>query len=114
MPTSSPQSRSSNAARKTLLARRTSVLKLHDHNETDGQALRADEKNSAEQALAEEIADVLVRLSERERGVVLEIDEALTRLDAGTWGLCEVCKEPIGKPRLTAMPEARRCLDCAG
>lgn len=113
MPSSNPQARSADAARKNLLARRASVLKLQDHNETDSQALRSDEKDSREQALTEEIADVLVRLSERERGVVLEIDEALARLAAGTWGVCEVCKAPIGKPRLKAMPEARRCLTCA-
>lgn len=41
-----------------------------------------------------------------------EIDRALARIDAGTYGLCEVCGQPIGAPRLTALPTATRCIRC--
>jgi DnaK suppressor protein len=37
----------------------------------------------------------------------------LTRLDAGTYGTCEVCGEPIGTARLEARPAARTCINCA-
>lgn len=40
-----------------------------------------------------------------------EIDAALSRVDAGTYGVCEVCGRPIGDGRLEAMPAARYCLD---
>lgn len=40
-----------------------------------------------------------------------EIDAAVARLDAGSYGLCEVCGRPIGDARLEAMPAARYCLD---
>jgi RNA polymerase-binding transcription factor DksA len=41
-----------------------------------------------------------------------DIDAALARLDAGTYGRCEVCGEPIAPARLTARPEARTCVAC--
>jgi DnaK suppressor protein len=42
-----------------------------------------------------------------------DVDDALSRLDRGTYGLCERCGNPISEARLEAMPTARRCLDCA-
>ena len=42
-----------------------------------------------------------------------DVDDALGRLDDGTYGLCERCGKPISEARLEAMPTARRCLDCA-
>ena len=40
-----------------------------------------------------------------------EIDAAMGRLDAGTYGICEQCRQPIGEGRLEAMPAARYCVD---
>lgn len=37
---------------------------------------------------------------------------ALRRMDAGTFGICEACAEPIGKKRLDAMPWAAKCYAC--
>lgn len=42
-----------------------------------------------------------------------EIDAALERMDAGTWGRCETCGGAIGRGRLRALPEARHCLTCS-
>ena len=42
-----------------------------------------------------------------------ELQHALERMEAGTWGQCEHCHRAIGHNRLRALPEARRCLDCA-
>jgi DnaK suppressor protein len=39
-----------------------------------------------------------------------QIDAALARLDAGTYGTCEVCGGPIGAARLEARPAARTCI----
>jgi DnaK suppressor protein len=44
---------------------------------------------------------------------LLEIDAAIRRLDAGTYGVCEGCGEPIGEGRLGARPVARSCIRCA-
>ena len=40
-----------------------------------------------------------------------EMEDALRKLDDGTYGICEVCGNPIGKERLQAVPTARSCLD---
>jgi len=42
-----------------------------------------------------------------------EVEDALAKLDAGTYGTCERCGGPIGEARLEAMPAARRCITCA-
>ena len=42
-----------------------------------------------------------------------ETEDALAKFDAGTYGRCESCGEPIGEARLEAMPAARLCMSCA-
>jgi RNA polymerase-binding transcription factor DksA len=43
-----------------------------------------------------------------------EIGAALARLEAGRYGTCEVCHEPIPGGRLEALPAARTCVGCTG
>lgn len=43
---------------------------------------------------------------------VAEIDAALSRVDAGTYGTCEACGKPIPEARLEAIPEATLCVAC--
>jgi len=47
------------------------------------------------------------------RGHLADVDAAVERLDAGTYGVCEGCGSPIGEPRLEARPVARTCIRCA-
>jgi RNA polymerase-binding transcription factor DksA len=42
-----------------------------------------------------------------------DVDDALAKLDAGTYGACESCGTTIPEARLEAMPSARLCIDCA-
>jgi DnaK suppressor protein len=42
-----------------------------------------------------------------------DVDHALAKLDAETFGSCEECGRPIGEARLEAMPAARLCIECA-
>lgn len=42
-----------------------------------------------------------------------EVDSALAKFDAGTYGVCEGCGEQIAMARLEAKPAARFCIDCA-
>jgi RNA polymerase-binding transcription factor DksA len=42
-----------------------------------------------------------------------EHEDALAKFDAGTYGSCESCGEPISEARLDAMPAARLCITCA-
>jgi DnaK suppressor protein len=51
-------------------------------------------------------------LSDRERVKIKQIDDALERLDDGTYGVCESCGLEIAEERLQAMPFTRLCRDC--
>lgn len=44
---------------------------------------------------------------------VKEIEHALMKVDDGSYGVCEVCGQPIGPERLEARPIARTCIRCA-
>ncbi|WP_329130817.1 TraR/DksA family transcriptional regulator [Streptomyces sp. NBC_01476] len=50
-------------------------------------------------------------LAANTRETLSQADHALQRLDEGTYGLCEVCGNPIGKARMQAFPRAVLCLD---
>ena len=52
-------------------------------------------------------------LIENEQAIVEEINEALDRLQRGTFGKCEECGGVIAKPRLQALPYAKYCIECA-
>jgi len=42
-----------------------------------------------------------------------DVEDALAKLDAGTYGQCEDCGSTIAAPRLEAVPAARYCITCA-
>ena len=52
-------------------------------------------------------------LLESERALLAEIDEALERMENGTYGVCQGTGQPIGYPRLRARPWAKYCIDYA-
>lgn len=51
-----------------------------------------------------------MQFAENHRELLQQNERALARLDAGTYGICEVCGGPIGKARLQAFPRATLCL----
>ena len=53
-----------------------------------------------------------LQLSALARAAVDEIDRALAKMDAGTYGVCERCGNPIPKARLKALPYAALCVAC--
>ena len=52
------------------------------------------------------------RLRGREKSLLSKLDLALKKIDDGTFGVCEICEEPIGKKRLEARPETTLCIKC--
>jgi RNA polymerase-binding transcription factor len=59
--------------------------------------------------LEQEIDDTLEENAEHVLG---EIDDALARIDAGTYGKCLTCGNQISAERLDAIPYATQCIDC--
>ena len=52
------------------------------------------------------------RLRGREKSLLAKLDLALKKIEDGTFGVCEICEEPIGKKRLEARPETTLCIKC--
>ena len=85
--------------------------------ETDGQPNDARREGSPfgkREEEAEESLAIEKRLAMEKRvgGTLAEIEQALRKLDAGTYGLCDICGKPISADRLEALPQASLCLDC--
>jgi DnaK suppressor protein len=72
----------------------------YDQNFADSSQVTA-ERGEAE-ALAKQLNETLA-----------DVEHALAKIDAGTYGMCESCGQPIAPARLEAKPAARLCMDCA-
>ena len=57
-------------------------------------------------------AEIGYELVDHRAHILTEIDQALKKLDEGTYGRCEMCEEPIPPARLQALPFAIRCTRC--
>jgi DnaK suppressor protein len=53
-----------------------------------------------------------IRMRERERKLIVKMRETIERIDAGDYGICEECGEPIGVKRLMARPVTTYCIEC--
>jgi DnaK suppressor protein len=53
-----------------------------------------------------------IAILEKESETLRNIDEAITRLEVGTYGVCDGCDEPIADQRMQVLPFADRCVDC--
>lgn len=69
----------------------------------------------------DDLADAGSKAFEREQGMYLagqlaetleQVQRAIARVDAGTYGVCETCGGPIGRLRLEVFPRATQCMSC--
>jgi DnaK suppressor protein len=68
--------------------------------------------DAAESSDADIQEDIELALIQMKAETLSKIDEALARLEKGTFGLCTECGEEISERRLRALPFALRCKDC--
>lgn len=99
--------------RKILLEQ----LREHDDNVREDQADAleiADDgvKDSLDMSMQDVNQEIALRLGERESQMVADIDQALLRIEEGTYGVCIECGKPIDERRLEAMPTARYDAAC--
>ncbi|MGE0644900.1 MAG: RNA polymerase-binding protein DksA [Nitrospira sp.] len=66
----------------------------------------------SDQASAEVDQNFSMRIRDRERKLLKKIDEALGRMDADTYGKCELCGGEIPYKRLKARPVTTLCIEC--
>jgi DnaK suppressor protein len=102
---------------KMLLGKRQEIMK--EIEESLGQSLTEDQQRRLESA--RDVGDQALMDLERELGISLmemrnrrrqSIDEALTRLHEGTYGICAECGVEISEKRLQAVPFAKLCVEC--
>jgi len=65
-----------------------------------------------DQANADAEAELQIHLHRTDGRLARAIEAALARIKHGTYGVCEVCKQPISAARLEAVPWTRRCREC--
>ena len=65
-----------------------------------------------DRASLESERNLTLRIRDRERQLRNKIEDALARIDEGTFGNCEVCGGPISDHRLEARPVTTLCIDC--
>ncbi len=92
--------------RKVVLERARQML-------SEGMVLDENElPDEMDLASSEYIQSFEFRLRGREKSLLSKLDLALKKIDDGTFGICEICDEPIGKKRLEARPETSLCIKC--
>lgn len=107
-------------ARALLERERERLQALRDSDEV-AEARQTDRESSSEitnfdQHHADHASDLFERekelsIAEHAEHGLAEVEAAFTRLEAGTYGTCEVGGEPIADERLEAVPAARRCAE---
>ena len=104
-----------NELRKMLEERRRELMnevqgKMRDVRALDGKDREVlDQGESSEVDIQEDIEFALIQMKSE---TLNKINEALRRLDEGTYGNCFECSEEIAQARLRALPFAVRCKDC--
>jgi len=107
---------------KKLLVERRQML-VGDVNRMEDEALRKSRQNASGDlsSMPFHMADIgtdnyeqefTLGLIENEEDELRDIDEALEKIEEGTYGTCEACECKIKKARLRAMPHARNCIKC--
>jgi DnaK suppressor protein len=99
--------------RETLQQKRIRLLIEARRTLDNEMVIESDERlDEVDQASSEYMQAFSFRLRGRERFLMDKIDHALRKIDAGEYGICEECEEPISLPRLLARPEAQLCIQC--
>lgn len=98
------------AARASLLAERERLrAELAEEIESPGQMTYGSQAAAATHVF-EQQRDLALR--ERAQQHLAQVEAALGRLDAGTWGTCRRCGNAVAEARLEALPWAAYCIDC--
>lgn len=69
-------------------------------------------RDQADLATIAELREAMLALSKAEREQIREIDEAIARIEDGTYGTCNECGNAIPEKRLKALPHATLCVEC--
>lgn len=94
------------------LTQRTEKVREDQANALEYIAADDGVKDSVDMSLSDHNQELAFRLGERDSQMVADIDQALLRIDEGSYGTCARCGKPIDERRLEAMPTARYDAQC--
>ena len=101
------------ALRQRLQSQRDEILNMYKQDLRAGQESADDgTEDIVDRANNAYNRELMFSLSDAERNTLLQIENALRRMDEGTYGRCSNCGQNIALPRLEALPWARFCVDC--
>lgn len=107
------QDRKLERSRQALLDHRREILDLLENDRKAGQEAGVqDVDDIVDRANSSYSREFLFSLTGGESEQLRLIEEALSRIEEGTYGVCQNCGQAIGEPRLKAVPWARYCVDC--
>ncbi|HST52121.1 MAG TPA: TraR/DksA family transcriptional regulator [Pyrinomonadaceae bacterium] len=94
------------------LGQRTQLARENQSDALDSAGADDGAKDVADQSVKDVNQEIEYRLSERESQLIADIDQALMRIDEGTYGVCVRCGKEIPERRLEALPTARYDAEC--
>lgn len=98
--------------KKLLLEKQREVTPARSDAQPWLPAAGGGEGDLVDQANADAEAELLIRVHQTDGRLIRAIEEALARIRRGTYGECTVCKKPISKVRLEAVPWTHLCREC--
>jgi DnaK suppressor protein len=102
-----------NRFRKSLLEEKQRILNNSKNTVQNDLVLSQDDlADETDLTVSEMNQNLMFRLRDRERQLLSKIDQALARMDDGSFGTCEDCEEPIEPRRLEARPVSTLCIAC--
>lgn len=75
-------------------------------------AAYSNEADPLDRATEEQARNNQLRMRDRESRLIAKIRKCLQSMDDGSYGICEICEEPIGIARLKARPVTSYCITC--
>jgi RNA polymerase-binding transcription factor len=98
---------------RKLLDERRQELMIEASRTVDGMGENREQfPDPTDRASLEGNRNLTLRIRDRERKLISKIDEALGRIEDGSYGKCEECAQDIGIERLRARPVTTLCIDC--
>ena len=99
--------------RRLLLEKKSSLSRdLAKTRNAEEETIEESTQDIADKAVSSYTREFLYSLSDTDRNTLVRIDQALERIDDGTYGNCMNCGQAMAEKRLTAVPWTPHCVDC--
>ncbi|KMP12369.1 hypothetical protein UZ36_01310 [Candidatus Nitromaritima sp. SCGC AAA799-C22] len=99
--------------REKLVQNRTELLNIIQSSQTiERNSTELNFSNEIDMASSLEGREMMFQLTSRDRNELKMIEEALYKIDTGTYGICDSCSKKISPKRLQILPLSSLCIDC--